>query len=73
MACPRCVKRRRTGKPALDKHGRELHLVHTHGVGAAGSEPVLGHRLAHCLDDEGGYVIADLFGVLPDRLEIAPV
>lgn len=73
VACPRCVKRRRTGKPVLDKHGRELHLVHTHGVGAAGSLPVLGHRQAHCLDDKGGYVIEDLFGVVPERIELEEV
>ncbi|WP_191563448.1 hypothetical protein [Janibacter melonis] len=72
MACPWCIERRRNGRPVLDKHGQELHRVHRHGIGPAGTRPVLGDRGAHCKGAVGGmrdgYVITDPFGLVPERI-----
>lgn len=73
VGCPfGCQPRRRNGRPITDKAtGQPRTLTHGHGVGAAGTAPVLGARSAHCADHGGSYELVDPFGLVPDRLEIA--
>lgn len=70
VACPfGCLELTPTGRKK--KHAGPLR--HVHGLGAAGSRPDLGSRVAHCAGHTGrSYVLVDSEGLVPDVLEIEP-
>jgi len=39
--------------------------THTHGIPAGDTGPNYGHRVSHCTDDNEGYRILDVDGLVP--------
>lgn len=70
VACPfGCLELTPTGR--AKKHAGPRR--HVHGIGAAGSRPDLGSRVAHCAGNPGrSYRLSDPAGIVPDVLEIEP-
>lgn len=70
VVCPfGCLELTPTGR--AKKHAGPRR--HVHGIGAAGSRPATGSRLAHCAGNPGrSYTITDPEGLVPDVLEIEP-
>lgn len=71
VVCPfGCLELTPTGRKKKNAGPRR----HVHGIGAAGSRPDLGSRVAHCAGNPGrSYTITDPEGLVPDVLEIEPL
>lgn len=68
VACPfGCLELTPTGRAKKNAGPRR----HVHGIGAAGTVPDLGDRVAHCRTNLGrGYVLVDPDSLVPARLAV---